>query len=85
VKTMSRKVMVNGWSAASLSHPCAAGGVGIHRIRRLVLAPKANAVVERMIRTIRRECLDCLIVLNQACSQSPPCEPEGFPIARGRI
>jgi hypothetical protein len=30
-----------------------------------VLAPKANAVVERMVRTFRRECLDHVIVLNE--------------------
>jgi transposase InsO family protein len=30
-----------------------------------VLAPKANAVAERMVRTFRRECLDHLIVLNE--------------------
>jgi hypothetical protein len=33
------------------------GGLGIHGIRTPVLAPKANAVAERMVRTFRRECL----------------------------
>ncbi len=30
-----------------------------------MIAPRANAVAERMVRTFRRECLDHLIVLNQ--------------------
>ncbi len=41
------------------------GGLGIHGIRTPVLAPRANAVAERMVRTFRRECLDHLIVLNE--------------------
>jgi transposase InsO family protein len=41
------------------------GGLGIHGIRTPVLAPQANAVAERMVRTFRRECLDHLIVLNE--------------------
>jgi hypothetical protein len=41
------------------------GGLGIHGIRTAVLAPRANAVAERMVRTFRRECLDHLIVLNE--------------------
>jgi transposase InsO family protein len=41
------------------------GGLRIQGIRTPVLAPKANAVAERMVRTFRRECLDHLIVLNE--------------------
>jgi transposase InsO family protein len=41
------------------------GGLGIHGIRTPVLAPQANAVAERMVRTFRRECLEHLIVLNE--------------------
>jgi len=41
------------------------GDLGIRGIRTPVLAPKANAVAERMVRTFRRECLDHLIVLNE--------------------
>ena len=29
-------------------------------------APKANAIAERMVRSIRTECLDHMIVINQA-------------------
>jgi transposase InsO family protein len=41
------------------------GELSIRGIRTPVLAPKANAVAERMVRTFRRECLDHLIVLNE--------------------
>ncbi len=40
-------------------------GLGIRGVRTPVLAPKANAVAERMVRTFRRECLDHLIVLDE--------------------
>ena len=40
-------------------------GLSIHGIRTPVLAPKANAVAERMVRTFRRECLDHVMVLNE--------------------
>ena len=39
--------------------------LGIRGIRTPVMAPKANAVAERMVGTFRRECLDHLIVLNE--------------------
>src|SRR6266851_4147529 len=39
--------------------------LGICGIRTPVMAPKANAVAERMVGTFRRECLDHLIVLNE--------------------
>jgi len=41
------------------------GGLGTHGIWTPVLAPKANAVAERMVRTLRWECLDHVIVLNE--------------------
>jgi putative transposase len=41
------------------------GALGIRGIRTPVMAPRANAVAERMVGTFRRECLDHLIVLSE--------------------
>jgi putative transposase len=38
---------------------------GIRTIRTPVRAPRANAFIERWIGTIRRECLDRLLVVNR--------------------
>ena len=38
---------------------------GIEIIKAPVRAPKANAIAERFIRTIRTECLDWLLIVNQ--------------------
>jgi transposase InsO family protein len=38
---------------------------GIEVIETLVRAPNANAVAERVVRSIREECLDHLLILNQ--------------------
>jgi putative transposase len=38
---------------------------GLEIIRTPVRAPKANAIAERFVRTVRAECLDWLLVLNQ--------------------
>ena len=39
--------------------------LGLATLRSPVRAPRANAIVERVIGTLRRECLDHLIVLNE--------------------
>ena len=40
-------------------------GAGIQSIRTPFRAPQANGVAERFVRTVRSECLDWLLILNQ--------------------
>jgi transposase InsO family protein len=42
-----------------------AAGLGIRTVLTPVRAPRANAVAERLVGTLRRECLDHLIVVNE--------------------
>jgi transposase InsO family protein len=42
-----------------------AAGLGIRTLLTPVRAPRANAVAERLVGTLRRECLDHLIVVNE--------------------
>jgi transposase InsO family protein len=41
-------------------------GLGIEQLLTPVRAPKANAVAERMVGTFRRECLDHVVIVNEA-------------------
>jgi putative transposase len=43
-----------------------AHGLGIKTLLTPIRAPRANAVAERLVGTLRRECLDQLIILNEA-------------------
>jgi transposase InsO family protein len=45
--------------------PAKLASVGVSSVRTPVRAPRANSVAERVIRTIRQECLDHVIVLNE--------------------
>ena len=42
-----------------------AGCLGIQTLLSPARAPRANAIAERVIRTLRNECLDRLIILNE--------------------
>jgi len=41
-------------------------GLGIRQVRTPFRSPRANAVAERWVRSVRSECLDHLIVFNEA-------------------
>jgi transposase InsO family protein len=43
-----------------------ARGLGIETLLTPIRAPRANAIAERVVRTLRNECLDHLIVVNEA-------------------
>jgi hypothetical protein len=43
-----------------------AKGVGTRVVRTPVMAPKANCYVERFIGSLRRECLDHLLIVSEA-------------------
>jgi transposase InsO family protein len=43
-----------------------ARGLGIETLLTPIRAPRANAVAERLVGTLRRECLDRMIILNEA-------------------
>src|SRR5215831_6150943 len=42
------------------------GALGVEVLRSPIASPKANSIVERVIGTVRRECLDWLIPMSEA-------------------
>jgi putative transposase len=52
-------------SILSSALDCQVGALGLKVLRTPIRAPKANAYCERLVGTIRRECLDYLIPLNE--------------------
>jgi transposase InsO family protein len=52
--------------------------IGIDAIATPVASPRANAVIERFIGTLRRECLDYLIILNEQHLRSVLTEFVGY-------
>ena len=52
--------------------------IGIDAIATPVRSPRANAIVERVIGTLRRECLDHLIVLDEQHLRSVLAEFVGY-------
>jgi transposase InsO family protein len=74
LETGDRSDTVVTQAAASLARSCGCYGrdfdrhaqrIGIDGIATPIHAPKANAIVERVIGTFRRDCLDQLIILDE--------------------
>ena len=42
-----------------------AAGAGIKVLRTPIKAPRANALCERFLGSLRRECLDCLLIVSE--------------------
>jgi transposase InsO family protein len=55
-----------------------ARGLGIATVLTPVRAPQANAVAERLVGTLRRECVDHIVVVNEAHLRAVLTEFAGF-------
>ena len=59
---------------------------GIRIVKTPVRAPKANAIAERFVRSVRAECLDWLLILNRGHLEGVLPRPTSITTtARGRI
>jgi transposase InsO family protein len=58
---------------------------GIRIVKTPVRAPKANAIAERFVRTVRAECLDWLLILNRRHLEGVLRSMSTTTTARGRI
>ena len=55
-----------------------ANGLGINTVPTPVRAARANAVAERLVGTLRRECLDHLVIVNEAHLRAVLAEFAGY-------
>ncbi len=44
---------------------CKLARLGVNQVRTPVRAPRVNSIAERLVRTVRQECLDHVIVLSE--------------------
>jgi transposase InsO family protein len=58
---------------------------GIQIVKTRVRAPQADAIAERLVRTVRAECLDWLLILNRRTSNASCASSSSTTTRRGRI